>query len=78
MNYHSAKKFYSTTSTSRLTTLNSNVEHTAVNNSKYTTILPLASGNTDQDSDREFIPGNLDNENAFWTAGRTGSWYCKY
>ena len=57
---------YLATSTSRLTTLNNVAEHIAENNTKNITILPPASGDTDQDCDTENISDNFDNDDAIF------------
>ena len=58
----SARNFCSATRTSGLTNMNSIVEHiTTENNTKNIIILPLASGNRDQDSGTQNIPDNFDN-----------------
>ena len=62
----SARKLYLATSTSRLTTLNNVAEHIAGNNTKNITILPPASGDTDQDCDTENISDNFDNGDAIF------------
>ena len=62
----SARKLYLATSTSRLTTLNNVAEHIAGNSTKNITILPPASGDTDQDCDTENISDNFDNDDAIF------------